>query len=173
MVNINRTRSHQLRLLQTCSTALNTWQTGGPLKSQSSEMALCSPVASSSHKNFRLEVTKKILSWGQLTQKWGWDLVAWDKNVQQGLVNVQTSPNYIGDIISNKQLKVMFKITKKGHVPTPVEYQISYNGQGGAPFLAKLAQFTILWICGGWLAMAEISFDLGFMCSSLVGTATF
>ena len=38
----------------------------------------------------------------------------------QGLVNVpiERHPN-IGDIISNKYLKVMFKIPKMGHLPTP------------------------------------------------------
>ena len=39
----------------------------------------------------------------------------------QGLVNVPIKhhPN-IGDVISNRYLKVMFKIPKKGHLPTPV-----------------------------------------------------
>ena len=39
----------------------------------------------------------------------------------QGLVNVpiEYHPS-IGDIISNRYLKVMFKIPKKGHLPTPV-----------------------------------------------------
>ena len=38
---------------------------------------------------------------------------------KQGLVNVpiEHHPN-IGDIISNKYLRVMFKITKMGHLPT-------------------------------------------------------
>ena len=51
---------------------INTWQTGGTSKSQGfvERMALCSPVASSSHKNFRLEVTKKILSWQGAGVSW-------------------------------------------------------------------------------------------------------
>ena len=51
---------------------INTWQTGGPSKSHGfvERMALCSPVASSSHKNFRLEVTKKILSWQGAGVSW-------------------------------------------------------------------------------------------------------
>ena len=32
-----------------------------------------------------------------------------------------TSPNHWGYFISNKYLKVMFKITKKGHLPTPAQ----------------------------------------------------
>ena len=40
----------------------------------------------------------------------------------QGLVNVPIEHHpTIGDIISNKYLKVMFKIAKKGHLLTPVE----------------------------------------------------
>ena len=40
--------------------------------------------------------------------------------INQGLVNIpiEHHPN-IGDIISNKYLKVMFKIPKMGHLPTP------------------------------------------------------
>ena len=39
----------------------------------------------------------------------------------QGLVNVQIKHHpTIGDIISNKYLKVMSKIPKRGHLPTPV-----------------------------------------------------
>ena len=38
----------------------------------------------------------------------------------QGLVDVQIKHHpTIGDIISNKYLKVMYKIPKKGHLPTP------------------------------------------------------
>ena len=41
----------------------------------------------------------------------------------QGLVNVpiEHHPTF-GDIMSNRYLKVMFKIPKKGHLPTPVPY---------------------------------------------------
>ena len=39
----------------------------------------------------------------------------------QGLVNVPIEHHpTIGDVISNRYLKVMFKIPKKGHLPTPV-----------------------------------------------------
>ena len=38
----------------------------------------------------------------------------------QGLVNVPIEHHpSVGDIISNRYLKVMFKIPKKGHLPTP------------------------------------------------------
>ena len=38
----------------------------------------------------------------------------------QGLVNVPIEHHpTIGDVISNRYLKVMFKIPKKGHLPTP------------------------------------------------------
>ena len=42
-------------------------------------------------------------------------------HVNQGLVNVliEHHPN-IGDIISNRYLKVMFKIPQMGHLPNPV-----------------------------------------------------
>ena len=41
---------------------------------------------------------------------------------QQGLVNVPIKHHpTIGDVISNRYLKVMFKIPKKGHLPTPVQ----------------------------------------------------
>ena len=43
------------------------------------------------------------------------------KHIAQGLVNVliEYLPT-IGDLISNRYLEVMFKIPKKGHLPTPV-----------------------------------------------------
>ena len=42
------------------------------------------------------------------------------KHYQQGLVNVLIEHHpTIGDIITNKYLKVMFKIPKTGHLPTP------------------------------------------------------
>ena len=46
--------------------------------------------------------------------------------ILQGLVNVpiEHRPS-IGDIISNRYLKVMFKIPKKGHLPTPVLGDVS------------------------------------------------
>ena len=40
----------------------------------------------------------------------------------QGLVNVLIEHHpTIGDIITNKYLKVMFKIPKTGHLPTPAD----------------------------------------------------
>ena len=51
--------------------------------------------------------------------------------VHQGLVNVPIEHHpTIGDIISNRYGKVMFKIPKKGHLPTPVHissYFIIFN----------------------------------------------
>ena len=45
-------------------------------------------------------------------------------STEQGLVNVPIEHHpSIGDIISNRYLKVMFKIPKKGHLPTPAETQ--------------------------------------------------
>ena len=43
----------------------------------------------------------------------------------QGLLNVpiEHHPTF-GDIISNKYIKVMFKIPKKGHLPTPETQQV-------------------------------------------------
>ena len=42
-------------------------------------------------------------------------------SIWQGLVNVPIEHHpTIGDVISNRYLKVMFKIPKKGHLPTPV-----------------------------------------------------
>ena len=43
------------------------------------------------------------------------------KNMGQGLLNVpiEHHPTF-GDIISNRYMKVTFKIPKKGHLPTPV-----------------------------------------------------
>jgi hypothetical protein len=47
-------------------------------------------------------------------------------NIEQGLVNVLVEHHpTIGDIITNKYLKVMFKIPKTGHLPTPVECDLS------------------------------------------------
>ena len=48
-----------------------------------------------------------------------WGMVS--SEFMQGLVNVPIEHHpSIGDIISNRYLKVMFKIPQKGHLPTPV-----------------------------------------------------
>ena len=43
--------------------------------------------------------------------------------------NVSHHPN-IGDIISNKHLKVMFKIPKMGHLPTPDLLVLNVGNEG-------------------------------------------
>ena len=53
----------------------------------------------------------------------GWFSKTW--MILQGLVSMSqcfTSPNYWGYFISNRYGKVMFKIPKKGHLPTPVKH---------------------------------------------------
>ena len=39
----------------------------------------------------------------------------------------------IGDVISNRYLKVMFKIPKKGHLPTPQFYALFFTGVNSKP----------------------------------------
>ena len=59
----------------------------------------------------------------------------------QGLVNVliEHHPN-IGNIISNRYLKVMFKIPKKGHLPTPGKCHVNgHLPQGGEGIAERLA----------------------------------
>jgi hypothetical protein len=49
----------------------------------------------------------------------------------QGLVNVRNEHHStIGDVISNRYLKVMFKIPKKGHLPTPAMVDQTLRGVG-------------------------------------------
>ena len=51
-----------------------------------------------------------------------------DIPLDQGLVNVLIEHHpTIGDINSNKYLKVIFKIPKKGHLPTPVNCHSSHR----------------------------------------------
>ena len=56
----------------------------------------------------------------------------------QGLVNVPIKHHpTIGDIISNKYLKVMFKIPKTGHLPTPVVGRMRFDSGCGTWYLLR------------------------------------
>ena len=56
--------------------------------------------------------------------------------ISQGLVNVLIEHHpTIPDIISNKYLKVMFKITEKGHLPTPVSSQGNENSDPSPKYI--------------------------------------
>ena len=47
---------------------------------------------------------------------------------EQGLVNVLIEHHpTTGDIITHRYMKVMFKITKKGHLPIPAERYMDKN----------------------------------------------
>ena len=62
-----------------------------------------------------------------------------DHDVEQGLVNVliEHHPN-IADIISNKYLKVMFKLPKIGHVPSPVESLVKHDNPKSGNFIPMI-----------------------------------
>ena len=54
-----------------------------------------------------------------------WHVLWWIIGNPQGLVNVLIEHHpIIGNIISNRYLKVMFKVPKKGHLPTPDPMQL-------------------------------------------------
>ena len=82
----------------------------------------------------------------------------------QGLVNVPIEHHpSIGYIISNRYLKVMFKIPKKGHLPTPVISRVStfltillvaqdfstiHSSSSYVVFSFCFSMFSVLFICG-------------------------
>ena len=80
-------------------------------------------------------------SWGTSPRILGWTGAVWDYELwqwlfpgvvvlygKQGLVNVLIEHHpTIGDIITNKYLKVMFKIPKTGHLPTPGKHKDNPN----------------------------------------------
>ena len=69
------------------------------------------------------------------------ELMQWS-SLNQGLVNVPIEHHpSIGDIISNRYLKVMFKIPKKGHLPTHVNPSLNHTPSFlGRPKLDTLSE---------------------------------
>ena len=64
--------------------------------------------------------------WGEKEIGRNWCVMMFNFQIKQGLVNVPMEHHpTIGGMISNTYLKVMFKIPKKGHLPTPVKVLIS------------------------------------------------
>ena len=65
----------------------------------------------------------------------------------QGLVNVliEHQPT-IGDIITNKYLKVMFKIPKTGHLPTPFWIRCSYSCWASG-MDSDISHSALIWRC--------------------------
>ena len=62
-----------------------------------------------------------------------------------------TSPNYWGDFISNRYGKVIFKIPKKGHLPTPVGSGFS---EKITDLLGWFLTFLALW--AGWCRILKL-----------------
>jgi hypothetical protein len=77
----------------------------------------------------------------------------------QGLVNalIEHHPN-IGDMISNRYLKVMFKMPKMGHLPKPASHPFQTNSPLGANVLSlrnESAAKTLHSSLGPWPAALQ------------------